>query len=157
MGMNKTKIDYADLRKGTSRINAGQYILIYAPKHPHAKGKGHILEHRYIMEKHLQRFLNTDEHIHHKNGEGKDNRIENLKIISPSDHRKLHYKREDIINGIKALNKYAASIKLPRDKIKCACGCRNDLINRDQKGRKRKYIHGHNASGKHWKWKKNVA
>ena len=56
-----------------------------------------------------------------------------------------------------ALNKYNASIKLPRIEIKCACGCGKSLTNRDNKARLRKYIIGHNTKGTHWRWKKNVS
>lgn len=39
-----------------------------------------ILEHRYVMQKHLGRELHKDERIHHKNANRSDNRIENLEV-----------------------------------------------------------------------------
>lgn len=48
-------------------------------------------EHRMVMENHLGRKLNKNEHIHHINGNQLDNRIENLKIVSPSEHGKITF------------------------------------------------------------------
>jgi len=47
-----------------------------------------VAEHRYIMEKHLNRKLEKWEHVHHINDDSSDNRIENLEVLSNSDHQR---------------------------------------------------------------------
>lgn len=51
-----------------------------------------IPHHRLIIEVNIGRYLTRQEVIHHKNGNKIDNRIENLEILTNSDHRKLHTK-----------------------------------------------------------------
>ena len=48
-------------------------------------------EHRFVMETELGRKLETDEHVHHRNHDRTDNRIENLELMSASDHAREHF------------------------------------------------------------------
>jgi hypothetical protein len=51
-----------------------------------------IREHRYVMEQHLGRKLRSDEIVHHKDENGRNNSIENLVIMTRGDHRREHAK-----------------------------------------------------------------
>lgn len=42
------------------------------------------------MEQHLGRKLNRREHVHHLNGDKRDNRLENLELIPAGEHHRQH-------------------------------------------------------------------
>ena len=77
--------------KGGRKINKKGHALILKKGHPLADSNGYVLEHRYIMSKFLGRILRKDEIVHHKNGIKTDNRVENLEIMTNSEHTKLHH------------------------------------------------------------------
>lgn len=76
--------------KGGSYVTIGGYIMILKPDHPEADCHGYVYEHRFVMEQKIGRLLKSEEHIHHINRDRKDNRPENLQIVSNSEHRYLH-------------------------------------------------------------------
>lgn len=47
-------------------------------------------EHRWLMEQHLGRKLETWESVHHKDENPRNNDIDNLEIMSKSEHSKMH-------------------------------------------------------------------
>lgn len=67
-------------------MKQGPYIAILAKDHPHAMKKGYVMEHRIVMEKHLGRYLDPKEFVHHKNGIKTDNRLENLEVVVFNSH-----------------------------------------------------------------------
>jgi len=46
--------------------------------------------HRYLMEQKIGRKLNSNEIVHHINGNNYDNRMENLEVLSRSEHLEKH-------------------------------------------------------------------
>lgn len=65
--------------KGGRHVDDHGYIKIRGYGHPRASN-GRVLEHTVVMEKHLGRYLLPGENVHHKNGNKKDNRLENLEL-----------------------------------------------------------------------------
>lgn len=51
-----------------------------------------IMEHRHVMQEYLGRTLGSDEHVHHINENRSDNRIENLMVMTASEHISHHHK-----------------------------------------------------------------
>ena len=68
------------------------YVMVRMPDHPNADSRGYVYEHRLVVEEDLGRPLGSDEHVHHINGDKQDNRLKNLAVLSPADHRRAHRK-----------------------------------------------------------------
>jgi hypothetical protein len=92
---------YSGSKQNTGRFQKGEHM---GENHPRYKGgcvlkSGYkqifhngkrFLEHRFIMEQYIKRKLKRNEVIHHINHIKTDNRIDNLKLMSNSEHTKAH-------------------------------------------------------------------
>ncbi|MBM9931837.1 hypothetical protein IPC339_29745 [Pseudomonas aeruginosa] len=82
------------LRQGAykQRLTKDGYLRMYAAKHPYANGRKEIHVHVMVMEMHIGRPISPGECVHHINGIKTDNRLENLQLMSFSEHSKEHNK-----------------------------------------------------------------
>lgn len=73
-----------------SVASKGDYNYARVPDHPAATEKGYVLEHRIVVENHIGRLLLSNEVVHHRNGDKKDNRPENLEVMTLAGHSSHH-------------------------------------------------------------------
>ena len=85
--------DAANWRGGLRRVGTKSgYIGVYSPEHPYVNKDGYVMQHRLVMEAHLGRYLTGTEMVHHINGDKKDNRLENLQLVSGKlEHSRAHF------------------------------------------------------------------
>lgn len=67
-----------------NRYDQGEYIRVMTLDGPK-------YEHRVVMERVLGRPLAAHEVVHHKNRDTRDNRPENLEVMSHGEHHREHY------------------------------------------------------------------
>ena len=111
-----------------SRILISFYIHILYPICQFFKRKnssGYVLskygkfEHREVVERLINRKLNTDEEVHHINGKPWDNRRFNLALMTKKNHRAWHKRLEYLFH-----KKFFPNIKWQRKILKHEFGAR---------------------------------
>ena len=100
--------------KDTDLVTNYGYILEYCAGHPYPHDKSNkttrVLQHRLVVERNSNNFkehyfevingwkvLKPEYEVHHINEDRKDNRIENLQIMSKSEHIAYHNSLKEII------------------------------------------------------------
>lgn len=96
-GRGKPRLDMIGERNPRYRNGRrilGPYEQVKAPNHPNTQKIGYIQEHRFLMSEKLGRPLKPGEVVHHINGNKKDNRIENLQVMTRGEHQRYHAKKD---------------------------------------------------------------
>lgn len=90
--------------KGGTTAHSDGYVYEKSYSHPLASN-GYVFQHRLVVERHLLEtnpkspclvklgenyYLNPELVVHHKNLDRKDNRVENLQVMTNGDHQGLH-------------------------------------------------------------------
>lgn len=85
-GKNRRETGFA--KRKNKIISSDGYVMILDKNNPQKRMREHV----HLMEKSLKRSLKPNEVVHHKNGNKQDNRIENLGLMTESEHKSLHAK-----------------------------------------------------------------
>lgn len=89
-----------DISGRTPTLSSNGYLIQYL------KGGGRIYQHRQVMETALGRKLRDNEQVHHKNRNRRDNRLENLQVVTQEQHLRLHQGFFTEAEILSAINKY---------------------------------------------------
>lgn len=100
--------------KGGRKISGYGYISIYSPDHPFCDNQQYVSEHRLVAEKYLltdensvtidgKKYLKPEYDVHHIDFDRRNNKPENLMVLTRKEHKSLHAKlnkrKRDIETG----------------------------------------------------------
>lgn len=110
--------------------------MAYRYKTVKINGKTKLL-HRHLMEQQLGRPLAAGEHVHHKNGDRYDNRIENLEVLSCAEHMHEHKQKHSVESACQVCDAKFTPAPTKRARAKtCSPRCANTLRSRTEKATK---------------------
>lgn len=94
---NEAKQQRLPPQKRETRFYKRGYVYLYLPESPMANRSGCVAEHRLVYSAYIGRPLLAGEVIHHINGIKDDNRVENLMLMSVSEHNALTAKEHPAV------------------------------------------------------------
>lgn len=84
--------------------NCQHDIMVYQPEHPYASKTGRVKKHRRVVELNAEkynpkyfelidgnRYLKPEYRVHHIDGNHANNNIDNLQVVTQSEHMKIHH------------------------------------------------------------------
>jgi hypothetical protein len=78
---------------GKGEIVKGRYMFLKKPEHINADARGYVKKSNIVWETHTGHVVTPPELIHHKNGDKKDDRFENLELFaSNNEHQSKRHR-----------------------------------------------------------------
>lgn len=71
------------------------YPRVYDPDNPMAHSDGRVRVHRLVAAEMLGRPLHPDEHVHHQDGNPRNNDPDNLIVTTLAEHTRTHWQNGD--------------------------------------------------------------
>lgn len=135
---------YCRIEYGSKKKHCGYYWL-YMPDHPCSTKDGYIREHRYIAEKSIaskdqlvikdgRYVLDPNLDVHHIDGNKLNNSIDNLQIVTRSEHANIHGKQKQnrVTKVCKNCGRSFKIINCRKDMAKfCSKKCMDEFSKRD--------------------------
>jgi hypothetical protein len=93
----KSGADHPNWKGGVIKLS--RYLYEKRPGHPSANSEGYVLQHRLIAEKAIGKYLPEGAEVHHVNGNGFDNRPENLVACQDQSYHMLLHRRQRALDA----------------------------------------------------------
>lgn len=80
-------------RKHRSYVTKEGYVQKYKPSSPEARDDGYVAVHRDVASRKIGRPLRSNEVVHHRDGNKRNNRASNLQVMTRKQHWKIHHSK----------------------------------------------------------------